>query len=421
MIQKPRGTVDIFGEYGDDFEFIKEFLINFSRLSNFGRIETPIFENYELFCRDKNDSTDIVKKEMYVFKDKGDRLLALRPEGTAPVIRSVIENKVLFKKPLPLKYFYISPMFRYERPQSGRQRQFHQYGMEVIGCNSIYDEFHSIIFALEILKQLNIRNYTLKINYIGNFESRRKWMEALRTYFLPFKDQLTETSQERLDTNPMRILDDKVDGELDFVKKAPKISEFLSEQERKDIDTFYNSLKQSKVNFEIDDALVRGLDYYTGFVFEIVSNSDKLKGQSTIIGGGKYAKLFKEIGYNEDVECFGFAIGLERLLIAYRDENPDTKTNKTIDVYFASLTEDKQYLFDLLFQLRAKNIACDSNFDINKIDKHFKYAQNLEPKYICIIGNEELKNNVVTVRDQKTFTEQKVKMNEIVDFLSKNI
>lgn len=174
MVQKPRGTVDIFYEYNDDFEYFKEELNRISKLYNILKIETPIFEEYNLFCRDKNDSSDVVKKEMYVFNDKGDRTLALRPEGTAPVIRAVIENKLLFKTPKPLKFFYFSPMFRYERPQSGRQRQFHQYGVEIIDSNSLFDQFQAMFLAIDILKNFKISKFILKVNYIGNFESRKK-------------------------------------------------------------------------------------------------------------------------------------------------------------------------------------------------------------------------------------------------------
>ena len=419
MIQKPRGTIDIFGQYANDFYFIQDKLISLSKLFNFQRIETPIFENFELFKRNENDSSDIVNKEMYVFNDKGDRTLALRPEGTAPVIRSIIENKLIHKISKPFKLFYFSPMFRYERPQSGRQRQFHQYGIEIIGCESIYNEFESIFYAIQILQTLNINNYILKINYIGNFDSRNKWLKSLKDYFSKYKNELSEDSINRIDSNPMRILDDKVDGQKDFVINAPSIENFISEEEKYEINTFYKILKENNINFEIDKTLVRGLDYYTGFVFEVVSKSNNLKGQSTLIGGGRYSKLFKELGHNEDVTCFGFAIGIERLLIAYKDENQGVDNSQNIDIYISNISDDNLYTFNLLNLLRKHNISCETNFNIKKMDKHFKYSQRFNPKFIIIIGNEEIKTNKLTIKNQKTLNEEKIYASNLIEYFKK--
>lgn len=416
-IKKPRGTIDIFGSYLDDFQYIENIFKNTSELYNYKKIETPIFEEYRLFSRNENDSSDMVNKEMYVFKDKGDRLMALRPEGTAPVIRSVIEEKMLDKSPKPIKFYYISKMFRYERPQSGRLRQFHQYGIELIDNDSIYNEIQAMLLAIELLKKININNYTLKINYIGNFESRNKWNEALKEYFKKHINSLSEDSKNRIDRNPLRILDDKIDGKKDFVLNAPTIDIFLTNDEKEEISLLKKILSENNIMFEFDNKLVRGLDYYTGVVFEIVSNSEKLQGQSTLIGGGRYSKLFSEIGVNKDVTCFGFAAGIERILIAFRDENINIKTSNDLLVYIANISSNNSYIIDILNKLRESGISCDSNFLIKKIDKHFKYAEKFNTRFILIIGDKEIANNNVVIKDQKNMREENISINKLVSYI----
>lgn len=416
LVKKPRGTVDIVNEYNDDFQYVQNKFENLSYLYNYKKIETPIFEEYKLFSRNENDASDMVNKEMYVFSDKGDRLLALRPEGTAGVVRAIIEEKLLDKLPKPLKYFYFSKMFRYERPQSGRQRQFHQYGIELIDNDEIYNEVQCIMLAIDLLKSININNFILKINYIGNFESRSKWIDQLKKYFNLHENNLTQDSIDRIEKNPLRILDDKVDGEKDFVKNAPKIDEFLSTEEKSEIDKLKLLLKENNIHFEEDKNLVRGLDYYTGIVFEIISKSEKLKGQSTLVGGGRYSKLFKELGYSKDVNCFGFAAGIERILIALKDEN-NIDTKASLDVYIANISDNKNYSLNLLSLLRNNMISADCNFSLKKIDKHFKYAESLNAKNIIIIGDNEINNNEVVVKNQLNLKQENVKISNLVNHL----
>lgn len=415
-INKPRGTVDLFGNEMELFQKIAYELKTISKLFNFSEIATPIFEHKELFVRNIGESSDIVTKEFYDFKDKSHRDLVLRPENTVAVIRAVIENKLLHTNPLPLRYFYLGPMFRYERPQSGRYRQFHQYGIEVIGVKNAFQDVETIIFANTILKRLNITQYKLKINYIGGFATRTKWIEALKKYFLPYQEMLTEDSKKRLSTNPLRIIDDKVDGSKEFVKKAPKVEEFFIDEEINEWNKIKEILQQTKIKYELDTTLVRGLDYYNGIVFEFVSTSSKLQGQATIIGGGKYSNLTKELG-SDNYDCIGFAIGIERIMIAYKEENKiDNLSN--LDLYVATLKlsdKDKQKIFALINDLRMNEVASQYNFSLEKIDKQFKYAEKLNPKFIAIIGDKEIINNIVVIKDQRTKQEIKLSFNNFIN------
>lgn len=419
IIKKPRGTYDLFGQEMELYNKICEELKSISKSYNCSEIKTPIFEHKELFVRNIGEASDIVTKEFYDFKDKSDRDLALRPENTVGVIRSVIENKLLYTQPLPLKFFYIGPMFRYERPQSGRNRQFHQFGIEFIGTKNLFNEVEGILFAIEILKKLNIQNWKLKVNYIGSLETRQKWINALKSYFKKYEKDLTEDSKNRIEKNPLRILDDKVDGSKTFVKNCPKIEEFLSNEEKEEFKSLHNYLKNVISNFELDDTLVRGLDYYSGLVFEFVSTSEKLKGQSTIIGGGRYAKLTKELG-DDDYVCFGFALGIERLILAYCDENNFIRNN-SVDIYVAAIGSIDSQIEVLKFvnQLRSNNFSVEANFDLKKIDKQFKNSNKYNPAIILVYGDEEHKNKKVSIKNQLTSESKIVDLKNINDEITK--
>ena len=416
IIKKPRGTYDLFGVEAKKFNKLCEIFRMISELYNYEEIVTPIFEHKELFIRNIGENSDIVTKEIYDFKDKSDREIALRPENTVSVIRSVIENKLLYKNPLPLKQYYIGPMFRYERPQSGRNRQFNQFGIESIGIRNCYEQVEVISLALTILKTLNIKNFTLKINYIAGFETRTKWINALKQYFSNYKDQLSEDSISRLEKNPLRILDDKVDGKKEFVLNAPKVSEFFTDVEKEEWNEIQTILKNVMIKYEVEPTLVRGLDYYDGLVFEFISNSDKLKGQSTILAGGKYKNLTKELGA-DNFDCIGFATGIERLMIAIEDETT-IDVDDSIDLYLATLNADKSktHLFYLILNsLRNAGFKSEANFNLSKIDKHFKYAQKFNPKLILIIGDKELENNSIIIKDQITKQEQTISIDDLLD------
>lgn len=417
-ITKPRGTNDVFGQELDDFNHVINVLKIVARFYNYNEIVTPMFEHKELFIRNIGETSDIVTKEFYDFKDKGNRDLVLRPEGTVAVIRSVVENKLLSKMPLPLKFFYVGPMFRYERPQNGRTRQFNQFGIEHIGIKTYHEQIEVILMAKAILDILKIKNYCLKINYIGNVDTRKKWMDDLNQYFSKHMDELSVDSQNRVNKNPLRILDDKIDSKKNVVINAPKIDKYLTDAEKEEIKLILNSLDSLHIDYELDSTMVRGLDYYFGLVFEFVSTSKELS-ENTIIGGGKYSKLVGELGGN-DTDCIGFAIGIERLIMAHVIENGHILP-KQLDVYIASIGNTKLNTLNLSDALRKSGFSVDNNLSLDKLDKHFKYASKFNPKKILIFGEQEKQSGSVIVKDQLNKTEEVVKIIDLINYLKENL
>lgn len=417
-ITKPRGTNDIFGKELDNLAHIISVLKIIAKFYNYNEIITPIFEHKELFIRNIGETSDIVTKEFYDFIDKGNRELVLRPEGTIAVIRSVVENKLLSKLPLPLKFYYIGPMFRYERPQNGRSRQFHQFGIENIGIKSCYDQIEILLMSKMILDLLKIKKYCLKINYIGNFETRKKWMNDLKVYFNNHIDKLSDDSKKRINKNPLRILDDKIDSKKDFVINAPKIDKYLTVDEKKEIEFIKNSLENLHVKFEFNTTMVRGLDYYFGLVFEFVSTSKELS-ENTIIGGGKYSKLVSELG-GQETDCMGFALGIERLISAFVLENGNVE-KKQLDIYIASVGNTKLNTLNLSDALRRSGFSVDTNLSIEKLDKHFKYATKFNPKIVLIFGDKEKESGIVIAKDQRNKKEKEVKIIELINYLKEHL
>ena len=417
---KPRGTSDYFYQLDPSLDLLINFAKNLSRLNGYYEIVTPIFEHKELFVRSVGSTSDIVEKEMYELVDKNNRPLVLRPEMTALIFLLINENNLLMKMALPIKTFYIGPMFRYERPQSGRSRQFYQFGVECIGSNSCFDIVEIVIFALSFLQIFHYNEYVLKINNICGCETRKKWISALKKYFSKYKEKLSIDSQKRLDKNPLRILDDKIDREKDFVKKAPKIVDFATKNEIDYFKKITNIFDQQKIKYVIDDTLVRGLDYYCNFVFEIESTSSLLKGQPTLIGGGQYNTLLKELG-SEETNCIGFAIGLDRLIVALTNNEIFKKQKEmylNVDVVIAPL-ESKFDLYALSISncLKQNAISSLTKFGTNKLEKHFKYAQKQKAKFVIIFGEKEIKENVVLIKDQKTRQQEKIELKNIVSYL----
>lgn len=417
---KPRGTEDWILEKAQKYYYLQNLLFNLAKTNGYQPIKTPIFESAELFIRSVGQNSDIVKKEFYEFKDKSDRRLVLRPENTASVIRAIVEEKLLNKLPTPLRFCYFGQMFRYERPQSGRLREFNQFGVECIKSQSLYDDVDLIIFATSILKKLGIKNYIINVNNIGNFASREKWIVALKQYFKKYENELSDLSKERLNNNPLRILDDKVDGKKSFVQNAPKITDFLSKQEIDEFEQIIKLLEKNGIIANVDPTLVRGLDYYTNLVFEINSTDERLSAQPTIIGGGRYAKLVSELG-GEDCSCLGFALGVERLLLVCEYESIQLNISNTIDVVIACLTETAiSETFNLLKILRSENIKTICKFDTNKLSKILTYANNVKAKFIIIIGEQEIKNNKYVVKNLDLNKQESLAKNEIVNFIKQH-
>lgn len=417
QINRLRGTIDIYGKYADYFTYIVDSCTKIAKLYGYKYFESPVIEPKNLFVSSVGESSDIVKKEFYEFTDKSEREIVLRPEGTASIIRAVIENKIINQEIHPIRVYYMEPMFRYERPQSGRLREFHQFGIECIGTNSYMDDVETLIFAYQIINSLGIKHITLSINNIGNFNSRSKWIAALTKYFKKYEKDLTQDSINRINTNPLRILDDKIDGKKDFVKKAPKIDEYLTKEEVKYFENIVNELKRQKIPFVIDPTMVRGLDYYTNFVFEINSTEPKLSAQSTLLGGGRYNNLLAKLGA-KDEGCIGFACGIERIIEQIELENITLKVNSVAKVIIAPLdSKCNSMALDLLIKLRKHDISAICNFNSNKIRNHFNLANKTKCEQVIIIGEKELKNNKVLIKNQKTLKQVEVDAKEIVNFL----
>ena len=327
---------------------------------------------------------------------------------------------MLDKYPHPLKFFYIEQMFRYERPQSGRLRQFHQFGVECISTNSYNDDVEMILMATDIIKALGIKQCELSINNIGNFQTRALWTKALSEYFHKYEKDLTEDSLKRIDVNPLRILDDKIDGKKDFVKNAPAIDEFLTKEEVEYFDNIKNALDKLNIKYVVDKSMVRGLDYYTNFVFEINSTHEGLAGQPTLIGGGKYANLVKELNGNIDAPSTGFATGIERLIIACDLENKEWDNIETVDTVVISLDQSTNlYVQQILAELRKNNISCTCNFSSNKIKNGFKLAETLKAKFVIIAGKKEFENNSIEIKNQITMEQKTIGLNEMISFIKK--
>ena len=407
MITKAKGCYDLYGEEAKKFKLAEKVIEEVMQLYNINYIRTPVFENSELFRRGVGEETDIVSKEMYEFKDKSDRSLTLRPEGTAGVVRSYIENKMTNNLVKPLKFYYIEPMYRYERPQKGRYREFTQFGIEVLGESNPLIDMEVISAVIEVFNRLGLENIKLKINTLGDKSSRETYKKLLIDHFNNYKDNLCSDCQRRLVTNPLRILDCKIDREKDFFKDAPKIRDYLSDQSKAYFKRVEEYLKELNINYEIDDNLVRGLDYYDELVFEIEVDN------STICGGGRYNRLVKELG-GDDTCAFGFAIGMERFLSLI--DLPDEKQD-LIYVLALSETERKEAL-KLVRYLRSNNKKADFDTENKSLKSQFKKADNLNSRYLIFINDEKLKEEKIEIKDNLKSTKEEVEIDKILEYLA---
>ncbi len=406
----PRGTFDI---TSDDMRFRMSVLDNVAKLATsygFEQIQTPIFESTNLFKRTVGDETDIVSKEMYTFEDKKGRSMTLRPELTAPVVRSYIENKFYATKP-QFKAFYYGPAFRYERPQAGRFRQFHQFGVESFGTRNPLHDAEIIALAYSILKHFNLSdNATLKINSLGQKSDRENYIKALKSHLENHREEMCSDCQTRIDKNTLRVLDCKVDSEKEFMQNAPKIVDTLSDESKAYFDQVLSTLDELNISYEIDHKLVRGLDYYNDTVFEFVLNSGNA--QNTVIGGGRYDSLVETLS-GPNTPAFGFGMGIERLLSAITEANAGIMENykKECDIFYMPLTKDAETLvIKSMAKLRFESIRCEYAGTIKSFKANFKQAENLGAIYAVIIGEEELANGVVTVRNLITREEEKIEL-----------
>ena len=420
MIQKPKGTYDLFGENAEKVIYLKKIIEALMDKYNYKYFETPIFETSELFHRGVGETTDIVNKETYDFKDRGDRNLTLRPEGTAGIVRSFIENK-LYAESLPLKAWYMGPMFRYERPQAGRYREFRQFGVEAFGSNDPMMDAEVISIIVNFFKLLGLKGIKVNINSLGDKESRENYRTALLDYFKPYINDLCEDCRNRYEKNPLRILDCKVDSDKDIMKNAPKLTDYLNEESKEHLAKVKTYLDSMNIDYVVNPGIVRGLDYYTHTVFEVEANIKGFGSQNVLGAGGRYNHLVENIG-GPSVPGVGFAIGIERLMLALEAENINLIEEKNIDVYaFSQGLNDNSYLMNIVNMIRLNGFNVEMDYLNRNMKNNFKKADKLKAKYIIIIGSTEVENNILTVKNNETLEEFKIKKEEIIDFLDSKL
>ena len=412
--QKPKGTVDILPGVSKKWQYVEEISRMVMGDYQFHEMRTPIFESYELFSRGVGETSDIVSKEMYDFMDKGDRRLALRPEGTAAIVRAYVENKLFGPEHSnPYKVYYMGPMFRYERPQGGRQRQFHQLGVEVFGSNNPATDVETMALAMDLFHQFGLKEFKLVINSLGDKMSRDAYRAALIAYLEPHFDELSHDSQVRLHKNPLRVLDSKDKKDNEIVKNAPSILDFLNEESSKHFETVKTMLEALEIPFEIDHKMVRGLDYYNHTIFEIMSDADGFGSLTTLCAGGRYNGLVEEIG-GPETPGFGFGMGLERLMIALDSENVEIPELNELDVYVVGLGDETNIeTLKLVQNIREFGFSAERDYLNRKAKAQFKTAAKLNAKVVLTVGESELENQVVNFKVMKTGKQETVSMKEI--------
>lgn len=415
--QRPKGTVDILPGEIEVWQKVEKIARDTFNQFGYRGIRTPIFENYNVFARNVGDTSDIVEKQMYDFDDKGGRRLALRPEGTAGTVRAYVENKLFGPEyPKPYKVYYMGPMFRYERPQSGRQRQFTQIGCEALNSESPQIDVEVISEALQFFKQLGINDLKLTVNTLGDKETRDAYHKALIDYLKPYYDQLSDDSKERMYKNPLRVLDSKDETDQKIVANAPSILDSLSDYSAKYFEEVKKLLDKLNIKYEIDSDMVRGLDYYTQTIFEIMSDSDVFGGgYVTVCGGGRYNGLISQLG-GPDEGGIGYGIGVERLLLLVQKENPDFTPKYGPDVFFASADDEGDELaFEVLDKIRKNGVSADKNYQDVKVGSQIKEAIRRKTRYYAVIGKKEVEEGKFELSKVDSDQTQTVSVKEFED------
>ncbi len=414
MINVPKGTKDILPRDSYKWQYIEAVARGTAKEFAVSEIRTPTFEHTEVFLRGVGETTDIVNKEMYTFLDKGNRSITLKPEGTAGVARAFVENG-LYSGAMPVKLFYITPCFRYERPQAGRLREFHQFGVEVLGSTSPVTDAETIILAKTFLDKLGVKNITLYLNSIGCAECRKKYGEALKKYLSDNFDNLCDLCKDRFAKNPMRVLDCKNPECKKLTENAPKILDYICDDCKTHFENVQELLKIANVEFTINPNIVRGLDYYTKTVFEFVS--ENIGAQGTVCGGGRYDKLVSEFD-GPDVPGIGFATGIERLLLLLETSGVQIPNDNAVKIYFAPMGENEtKKAFELTALLRGQGIVAETDHVGRGIKAQFKYADKIGAKFVAVIGSNELACGEVKVKDMNDGSEETVKFTELCAYI----
>jgi histidyl-tRNA synthetase len=421
MIQKQKGTNDIFGIQAKKWKYIDGIIDMVMEKYNCNYIRTPIFEDFNLFHRGIGESTDIVSKETYDFEDKGGRRIALRPEGTAGVVRSFIENKMYGDPVQPIKVYYNGTMYRYERPQSGRDRELTQFGVEILGSDDVISDAETISIAINVYKMIGLKDLKVKINSLGDKESRDNYRKVLIDYFKPHIKDLCEDCQERLEKNPLRILDCKVDADNPIIKNAPTTIDYLNEESKKRFEDLKEMLDLLQINYEVDPKIVRGLDYYNHVVFEIEDINENMGINNVIGAGGRYNGLVSQLD-GPETACVGFASGIGRILDAVEAEKVELPITDSIDLFLLYVNDDEKksaiYYAD---ELRMAGYIVDTEYTGKSLKSQFKKADKLNAKYICVLNSEQLKNGEMTIKNNSTKEEEVIGCESLIYYLDEKL
>ena len=420
MITKPKGCHDLIGLEAKKWKYVDKIIDSLMEKYNYTYARTPIFESSELFHRGVGEGTDIVTKETYDFKDRGERNITLRPEGTAGIVRSYIENK-LYGEPGPVKVYYNGTMYRYERPQSGRDREFTQFGVEVLGSDDPLVDAEVISIPVLLYKMLGLKGIVVKINSLGDKESRDNYRDALVKYFTPHISELCEDCVERLKKNPLRILDCKVDKDNEILKKAPKTLDYLNEESKKRFEEVKSLLEELEIDYEVDERLVRGLDYYNHTVFEIEASVEGFGSNNVIGAGGRYNGLVETLD-GPQTSCMGFATGLGRLVQALDLENVKLPIIDDVELFVMYVSDtEKKYAASLVQYLRANGYRVDTEYTGRGLKAQFKQADRLNAKYLIILNDEDLAKDEIKIKNNKTKEEELVSVDYLLYFLDEHL
>lgn len=416
MIQAPRGTKDVLPKDVYKWQYVEGIIRDVCKDFNYKEIRVPTFEYTELFARGVGATTDIVQKEMYTFKDKKGRSLTLRPEGTAGVVRAYLEHK-LYGELQPIKVYYIISTFRYEKPQLGREREFTQFGVEVFGAQSASVDAEIISLAMEVYRRLGVTDLKVCINSIGCPNCRKEYNEELKKFIRGNINNFCETCIERFDKNPLRILDCKEEKCKELTKDAPKTIDYLCEECKLHFEELKENLKSTEIDFEINPFIVRGLDYYTKTVFEIISN--EIGAQSTVCGGGRYDGLVEELG-GKPTPGVGFGMGIERLLLTLENKNIEIPKPQDLDLFVVTVGENAQKKAKtILKNLRSNNISCDMDHLDRSLKAQMKYADKINARYCLVLGDDEINSNKAVVKSMFDNKKIEVNLDDIVNQMRK--
>jgi histidyl-tRNA synthetase len=419
LTTRPRGTNDFLPGDVEKWQYLEGLIRDLFAKYHYKEIRTPIFENTELFLRSVGETSDIVSKEMYSFEDKGLVNVTLRPEGTAGTVRAFVENK-LYGGPLPVKLYYIGPMFRYDKPQAGRYRQFHQFGCEVLGSAEPIVDAEVISFAVDLFKRLGLNSLTVHLNTVLCDKCRPAYEKALKDYFNQYRDQLCDDCRTRLEKNPLRVLDCKEEGCKRIAAQAPTTLEYACDDCKSHFDQVIAYLEAAGVDYEIDPMLVRGLDYYTRTAFEIIMNKVGSQ-QNAICGGGRYDKLVGQVG-GDDIPGMGFAAGMERILLTLEQEGITLPIEEKVDVFVAPLgAAARPKCFQLMQELRGLDISCETDYLNKSMKAQMKAADRAGARFVVICGDNEINEGIFAVRDMSNSSQENVPADQVINYIKERL